>query len=75
MREIKLFDAKKEQGSSNRAALLTSEKIGMTGFEPATSWSQTRRSSQAELHPARSDSLEGVVQLVNDYPSLVLRFT
>ena len=27
-------------------------KVGMTGFEPATSWSQTRRSSQAELHPA-----------------------
>ena len=27
-------------------------KIGVTGFEPATSWSQTRRSSQAEPHPA-----------------------
>ena len=27
------------------------EKIGATGFEPATSWSQTRRSSQAELRP------------------------
>ena len=26
-------------------------KIGVTGFEPATSWSQTRRSSQAEPHP------------------------
>ncbi len=25
--------------------------IGVTGFEPATSWSQTRRSSQAEPHP------------------------
>ena len=24
----------------------------MTGFEPAASWSQTRRSSQAEPHPA-----------------------
>jgi hypothetical protein len=23
----------------------------VTGFEPATSWSQTRRSSQAEPHP------------------------
>ncbi len=29
-----------------------SAKIGVTGFEPATSWSQTRRSSQAEPHPA-----------------------
>ena len=27
------------------------QKIGVTGFEPATSWSQTRRSSQAEPHP------------------------
>ena len=28
--------------------------IGVTGFEPATSWSQTRRSSQAEPHPDNS---------------------
>ena len=28
------------------------ENVGVTGFEPATSWSQTRRSSQAEPHPA-----------------------
>ena len=28
--------------------------IGVTGFEPATSWSQTRRSSQAEPHPGNS---------------------
>ena len=27
------------------------EKIGVTRFELATSWSQTKRSSQAELHP------------------------
>ena len=27
--------------------------IGVTGFEPATSWSQTRRSSQTEPHPVR----------------------
>ena len=26
--------------------------VGVTGFEPAASWSQTRRSSQAEPHPA-----------------------
>ena len=25
--------------------------VGMIGFEPTTSWSQTKRSSQAELHP------------------------
>ena len=26
-------------------------RVGVTGFEPAASWSQTRRSSQAEPHP------------------------
>ena len=26
-------------------------KVGVTGFEPATSWSQIKRSSQAEPHP------------------------
>ena len=26
-------------------------KVGVTGFEPAPSWSQTSRSSQAEPHP------------------------
>ena len=29
----------------------TRKIIGVTGFEPATSWSQTRRSSQTEPHP------------------------
>ena len=29
----------------------TRKTIGVTGFEPAASWSQTRRSSQAEPHP------------------------
>ena len=28
--------------------------IGVTGFEPATSWSQIKRSSQAEPHPVSS---------------------
>src|SRR5699024_11922244 len=35
--------------------------IGVTGFEPATSWSQTRRSSQAEPHPVLC-SLSAVTQ-------------
>lgn len=26
-------------------------QVWVTGFEPATFWPQTRRSSQAELHP------------------------
>ena len=32
--------------------------VGVTGFEPATSWSQTKRSSQAELRP------EGVMTIL-----------
>ena len=46
-------------------------KVGMIGFEPTTSWSQTKRSSQAELHPgvsARGDRvciLSGVVYFDN----------
>ena len=31
-------------------------QVGVTGFEPATSWSQTRRSSQAEPHPVNKVS-------------------
>ena len=45
----------------------------MTGFVPATSWSQTRRSSQAELHPARvGDSLGGVSHFVNSFGKSLL---
>ena len=35
----------------------TRRMIGVTGFEPATSWSQTRRSSQAEPHPEISSGI------------------
>jgi len=34
----------------------SSRKIGATGLEPATSWTQTRRSSQTELRPVASNS-------------------
>ena len=33
------------------------EYIGVTGFEPAASWSQTRRSSQTEPHPVLPGNL------------------
>ena len=33
------------------AELRIQNRIGVTGFEPATSWSQIRRASQATLHP------------------------
>ena len=29
------------------------QKVGVAGFEPATSWSQTRRDDRATLHPER----------------------
>ena len=32
--------------------------FGVTGFEPATSWSQTTRSNQAELHPVDTTAYE-----------------
>ena len=32
-------------------------QVGVTGFEPATSWSQTRRSSQAEPHPVATKNI------------------
>jgi hypothetical protein len=35
------------------------ETIGATGFEPATSWSRTKRSSQAELRPGAVAALDG----------------
>src|ERR1022692_867763 len=38
--------------------------VGATGFEPATSWSQTTRSSQAELRPVRSITIANAGLLV-----------
>ena len=35
----------------NKIKIYWRNAIGVTGFEPATSWSQTRRSSQTEPHP------------------------
>ena len=37
---------------TRRNIFAKSLRIGVTGFEPATPWSQTRCSSQAEPHPA-----------------------
>ena len=44
--------------------------IGVTGFEPATSWSQTRRSSQAEPHPASNYSTYPQNHTLKIYPSV-----
>ena len=55
-----LFKAKAGDGNRTHVSSLEGwcstielhpHNIGVTGFEPATSWSQTRRSSQAEPHP------------------------
>ena len=32
-----------------------SSKVGVAGFEPATSWSQTRRDNRATLHPEEAE--------------------
>ena len=40
----------------NYTRIFNCSQVGVTGFEPATSWSQTRRSSQAEPHPASNYS-------------------
>ncbi len=42
----------------------TRMQIGVTGFEPATSWSQTRRSSQAEPHPGSYFLASSVTQVI-----------
>ena len=41
--------------------------VGVTGFEPATSWSQTRRSSQAEPHPGYARQRFSVLQCMDNY--------
>ncbi len=33
------------------SSVIEGQGVGLTGFEPATSWSRTKRSSQAELQP------------------------
>ncbi|CEF48213.1 unnamed protein product [uncultured bacterium] len=38
------------------SAVTGGQGVGLTGFEPATSWSRTKRSSQAELQPVASNS-------------------
>ena len=40
----------------NYTRIFNCSQVGVTGFEPATSWSQTRRSSQAEPHPVNKVS-------------------
>ena len=47
--------------------------IGVTGFEPATSWSQTRRSSQAEPHPVHFATLSCLSRRRNSY--YIIRFS
>ena len=51
--------------------------IGVTGFEPAASWSQTRRSSQAEPHPVLTVSSltqQLLYQNVFDLSTIIFNF-
>ena len=45
-----------------RATLVVRFRIGATGFEPATSWSQTKRSAKLSYAPWRRE----IVPQVND---------
>jgi hypothetical protein len=51
--------------------------VGIAGFEPTTSWSQTRHSNRAELHPdAVREGFEPSVQLpVRQFSKLVVSAT
>ena len=57
------------QGCTPPTEPLAHNQIGVTGFEPATSWSQTRRSSQAEPHPVFYCSTYLQNHTLNNYPS------
>src|SRR5215471_9413102 len=46
------------RAGSSRLSQFSDCEIGATGFEPATSWSQTMRSSQAELRPVLATALQ-----------------
>ena len=54
--------------------LFSRDLVGAVGFEPTTSWSRTRRSSQAEPRPERS-SKDGEVYISeqNDLSAFSLR--
>ena len=43
----------------------SSDAIGATGFEPAASWSRTKRSSQAELRPASCGDHSGFTSVTS----------
>ena len=51
-------------------------KIGVTGFEPAASWSQTRRSSQTEPHPVMIFYLHhpDALKIISKYSEVVNHF-
>jgi hypothetical protein len=57
--------------------LLGGRLVGIAGFEPTTSWSQTRHSNRAELHPdAVREGFEPSVQLpVRQFSKLVVSAT
>ena len=52
--------------------------VGAKGFEPSTSWSRTRRASQAALRPESYskllNSLRGIASVRNRYQKLSVAF-
>ncbi len=50
--EIPIDNGRQQNGQDIlETPFLDDKQIGVIGFEPTASWSQTRRSIQAELHP------------------------
>src|SRR3990172_4365573 len=55
---IRLWNQLRSRSSISQSTICNLQcLVGVTGFEPATSCSQSKRSSQAELHPASSIAL------------------
>ena len=57
-----------------RTVFMNHIQIGVTGFEPAASWSQTRRSSQAEPHPVSYARRLDTCCIIHMCPTNVNRF-
>ena len=70
--EMVLTAQQNSPGFPSFSAALHANPIGATGFEPATSWSRTKRSCQAELRPVFFPASQADLALL---PTLFLAVT
>ena len=59
LEKLRLQGARGARGSPTPPRRPGKREVGVAGFEPATSCSQSRHSNQAELHPEGSRSVVG----------------